>query len=302
MQPLQTVVHVTTSPPEDALPHSLLYNYLQSLDYIRSVKRTLVIGLASVLPAAPFKFDSTGRFGTALSLVRRKYHISLDYCNHACGTSAVPVESVHIDPTRAEPHSVNALKAWLYEECGLDSLRFEADPDYDRAVRLAPAALGVLRAIGAADPSCPAVLIAHDELALPLALAATMDPLGAFKTIFHVHRVTPVQDLVDSLLDREPAIYSTMQQARQKDYYLPELFGPQDDNFRYQLFCASRFCDHLMADSTGVRDELQFLSPLLQATPIHVLPSSEPQSASGDVRLMGALREAYLHQRSRKIA
>ncbi|MCK5269679.1 MAG: hypothetical protein KAJ46_02795, partial [Sedimentisphaerales bacterium] len=200
-----------------------------------------------------------------LAAVEAKFGVAIVYgirnFYHPDTRRAVPAEVVLIDVSRANIHPVNVLKAWMYDEFQLPSDRYEKNSQYEQYVRLAPAALAVLRALGASDPNHPAVLISHDTIGIPCALAANMDPLGAFKTIYFAHHVPTIRNLVETNPGHDTLLCNALDWAQQNQYYISELFGPQDFSFQHALTTAARFCDNIITISDRVKQELRFLDP-----------------------------------------
>ena len=196
--------------------------------------------------------------------VERKFGVSVVYGYRTFyqpgGGNAVDVEVILIDTAEVNPNPVNALKAWLFDDFGIESLGFEGDQEYDQYVKLAPAALALLRGINVSDPNQPTVLISHEYMGMPTILAAILDPLGTFKTMYYAHEVPSVRRIIENHPGHDTMFYNTLRWANKRQYYLADIFGPQDSSFRHALTCASRYCDNIVAVGDQVKDELRFLS------------------------------------------
>ena len=276
----KTLIHITqntTDGPDQK--DTFLTGLLTSHSYTDSIERSIIIG-----PLCRGVVDGLGRLGPdfrvlyssqngitgnscaqELAAIEAKFGVAIVYgirnFYHPDTHRAIPAEVVLIDVSRANIYPVNVLKAWMYDEFQLPSDQYEKNSQYEQYVRLAPAALAVLRALGASDPSQPAVLISHDTVGVPCALAAIMDPLGSFKTIYLAHQVFTVRHLVESNPGHDTLLYNALNWARQNQYYVSELFGPQDSSFQYALTSAARFCDNIITVSEQVKQELRFLGP-----------------------------------------
>ena len=275
------VVHIAGLTSESPPCRAALYGLLTSQAYQRAVERSVIIGPCCNCPPGhpePLGPDSeilyssrdglTGHpYAAALHDVERKFDVAIIYGRrtfyHPCTAGACHPEIILIDLAHANIHPINALKAWMYDEFAIESNRFEKQPQYDLSVRLAPAALAALRAVGLSDPGHPPVLIAHDYAGVPTALAAVLDPIGTFKTIFWAHDVPLARHLVQDSPGHDAMFYNVMDAAVKKNYYLNEVFGAQDFFFRQVLVNAARYCDNIMALSRRVSDELRFVSPQL---------------------------------------
>jgi len=203
-------------------------------------------------------------YKTVFQDVERKFGVSVVYGYRTFyqpgGGNSVDVEVILVDTTEVNPNPVNALKAWLFDDFGIESLGFEGDPEYEQYVRLAPAALALLRGIDVSDPNQPAVLISHEYMGMPTILAAILDPLGTFKTMYYAHEVPSVRRIIENYPGHDTMFYNTLRRAGQRQYYLADIFGPQDSSFRHALTCASRYCDNIVVVGDQVKDELRFLS------------------------------------------
>ena len=286
----KTVVHITNDAVLKCAQNSRIGDVLEGLftsrPYLDTIDRSILIGpLSRTDDEAHNHLDENLRilyssldgvanhpYSDNLTAAERKFGVSIvyghrDYYNRDTGQRS-QVEVVLIDATRANIHPVNVLKAWMFDEFNLPSDRYEKDPQYDQCVRLAPAALAVLRAIGASDPDCPTVLISHDYSGVPTVLAANMDPLGAFKTMYCAHEVPTVRRIVETYPGHDTMFDNAMNWAKQNNYYLSEMFGAQNFFFQHALVTAGRHCDNIVAISDRVKQELCFLEPHFEAVNI----------------------------------
>jgi len=283
----KTVVHVTHQTTEKTgRIGTVLEGLFTSSSYLASVERSIIIGplfdssepgQKQLGPDGGVLYSSVDAitnhpYAYEFEQVERKFGVSIVYGNrHFCdpeGGVQSQVEVVLIDVTRADINPVNALKGWMYAEFGIESRRYEDDWQYDQYVMLAPAALAVLRAIGVSEPADPAILIAHEYRGMPTILAAIMDPLVAFKTIFYAHEVSTARSIIQGHPGHDTMFYNTMNRALTGDCYLSEIFGPQDSFFQHELLSAARHCDNIIATGDYVFDELRFLSPRFSYAPI----------------------------------
>lgn len=212
--------------------------------------------------------------------VEDDFGISIVYGRKKIGCGSV--EMILLDVSRCIEYPVDALKRWLYDEFGLESLRYESDSAYNRAIAMGPSSLAVLRSLDLADPVNPALLIAHDALGIPTALAGVLDPLGVFKSVYYAHKVEPVERVIRNHPGHDTMFYNVMNAAIPRSCYLGDLFGSQDFFYDLALINAARFCDGIWADSGQVADELLFCSPHLGAGHIDRVPrvmDAQPSSA-----------------------
>lgn len=297
MQHENTVVHITQEAlgPNGDLPYQL-DGLITSGNYRSAIGRSIFIGPYSYSPTSQHNYpDKAGNhilysvwqglvdhpLAAQFAVVEQKFGVSIIYGlrdlysasqdNDATSPSPCQVEFVLIDTANANIHPVNALKGWLYDEFDIESDRFEQSPQFNNYIKFAPAALAALRALEVSSPHKPAVLIAHDCMAIPTALAAVLDPLGAFKTIFWAHEVQTIRNIVEYHPGHDTMFYNIMRWAQKNNFYLPEIFGSQDCYFEHSLLTAVRYCDNIIATSERVRGELRFLSPYLDSVNIDLV-------------------------------
>ncbi|HOK95235.1 MAG TPA: hypothetical protein PK052_08640 [Anaerohalosphaeraceae bacterium] len=169
-------------------------------------------------------------------------------------------EILLIDVTRMEKSPVDQLKGAMFREFGIRSDRYEHYWDYEQWVRLALPAIEALKAIGAAEPDKPTIIVAHEFMGMPTALAAVLDPFD-FKTVFYAHEVAPMRKIVEEHPGHDTMFYNVIKKAHQRDLYVNEVFGDQSSFFKYALVNAARYCDNILAVGNCVVDELRFLAP-----------------------------------------
>ncbi|HSW44978.1 MAG TPA: hypothetical protein VLM89_05360 [Phycisphaerae bacterium] len=276
---MRTIAHVT----HEAVQKfggigAVLEGLLTSKPYQAAEQRTILIG-----PLFPGEDGAKGRLGPhgevlyssldslpphpvgeALDRIRREFHVQIVYghrtFNNLHTGAMVTAELLLIDVGRMSLHHVNMFKAGLWQHFGIDSRRYESSWDYDLYVKLAPPAIAALKALGAADANNPCVIVAHEFMGMPTALAGMMDPGGAFRTVFHAHEVASMRRIVESHPGQDITFYNVLSAAMAHDRYVDDVFGPQDGYYRHALVERSRFCDKLFAVGEPVAKELRFMS------------------------------------------
>ena len=101
-----------------------------------------------------------------------------------------------VDISRMEQGPLNEFKGQMFREFGIRSNLYENLWEYEQYVRLALPAIAVLKAIGAAERDASTVIVAHEFMGMPTALAAILD-LYDFKTVFYAHEVAPMRSIVE---------------------------------------------------------------------------------------------------------
>ncbi len=180
------------------------------------------------------------------------------YDSH-CGIKSSP-EVILFDISRIEEGPVNDLKAGMFNEFGIRSNDYEHLWEFEQYVRIAPVAIATLKAIGAAEPNCPTIIVSHEFMGMPTALAGILDPYD-FKTVFYAHEVAPIRAIVEKSPGHDTMFYNVMKRARENGLYVNEVFGDQSHNFKYALVDAARHCDNVLAVGDYVIDELKFMAP-----------------------------------------
>ncbi len=170
------------------------------------------------------------------------------------------VEVLLLDVRQMLPAPVNAAKAILWEAYGIASDRHEAVWDYEQFVRLAPAGLSALRAIGIASGE-PTVILSHEFMGMPTALLAKHDDPETIRTVFYAHEVASVRPVVENHPGHDTMFYAVMERAVAEGKTLEEVFPDVRDNFKHALVSACHYCDGIFAVGHYVDRELRFLDP-----------------------------------------
>ncbi|MBN1436681.1 MAG: hypothetical protein JW936_06380 [Sedimentisphaerales bacterium] len=278
MQHKRTIIHVTQNPiAQSGGIADLLSGLLTSDNYKKHTERSLIIGPLHqnqqsdrLGPNSQVLYSSLDNiidepYCRAFQELESKFGVDIVYgrrtiINPITGQQAQP-EVILVNTHNINPNPVNAFKAWLYEDFGIESQRYENNPEYDLCVQIAPAAVSILRSLSVSSPQHPALLVAHDYAAMPTILAGIMDPLGSFKTVFYCHQIAPVKRIVENHPGHDTMLLNTQNWAIQNKYYFDEVFGPHQVCFKHTLISAAANCDSVIADSEHILRELQFLGP-----------------------------------------
>lgn len=215
----------------------------------------------------------------ALNQVRREFHVEIVYGHRALvnphnGVRVTP-EVVLIDVSRMCLDKINMFKAGLWDAYGINSCEYELSWEYDLYVKLAQPALATLRALGAAGRKGQCVIVAHEFMGLPTALATRFDPLDAFRTVFYAHEVAAVRRIVEHHPGHDVTFYNLLEEALAKGRYLDDVFGPQH-YYRHALVQASCHCDRILAVGDHAERELRFLGPDFADAPIEITYNGIP--------------------------
>jgi len=184
-------------------------------------------------------------------------------------------EILLIDISRMDPGPLNEFKGALFREFGIRSNMYEHLWEFEQYLRLAVPAIAALKAIGAAEPEKPTIIVSHEFMGMPTALAGILDP-HPFKTVFYAHEVAPVRRIVEGHAGHDTMFYNVMNKAAEQDMYVNDIFPNQREYFKYTLVDAARYCDNILAVGDCVVDELRFLSPEFQLADIDLTYNGIP--------------------------
>lgn len=195
------------------------------------------------------------------------------FVDEQTGVESSP-EVLLIDVTQMKKWPIDEFKLHLFERFGIRSDLYEHVWDYEQYVRLAPAAVAVLKAIGAAK--APTVVIAHEFMGMPTALAAILEDSCNFRTAFYAHEVATMRLIVEEHPGHDTTFYNVIEQAHQSKMHVDEIFGDQSFYFKHPLVKASKYCDNIYAVGDYVAGELRFLEPEFETSDINVVYAGIP--------------------------
>ncbi len=278
---MQTVVHVT----HEAVQKiggigAVLHGLLTSPVYLAHASRNILVGafwpsddkgeqrlgpggevLYSSLdalsrsPLAPRFREIEQTYGVQIVYGRRRF------ADRETGAISVP-EVLLIDVANADKVKLGEFKYTLWEKFGIDSGKYDAAWDYDQWVRLARPAVAALHALGAASNVEPCVILAHEYMGIPTALAAIAEgDRSNFRTIFYAHEVATMRRIVESHQGHDTMFYNVLRSAMAAGHHVEDVFGDQSGYYKHALVKASRFCDLIFAVGDYTLKEIRFLAP-----------------------------------------
>jgi len=271
---------------------AVLHGFFTCQAYLDKVERSILIGPlfttegsvngrlgenSEVLYSSIDGFVKTG-YAPAFQKIENYYGTGIIYgtrtfVDEQTGVKSSP-EVVLIDVRHIEKKAINGFKRRLFEDFGIRSDLYEHLWEFEQYVRLAPVAIEVLKAIGAADDST--LIVSHEFMGMPTALAGILDIEHNFKTLFYAHEVATMRHLVEKHPGHDTMFYNTIRQAHNEGLYVDEVFGDQDSYFKHSLVKASRYCDRILAVGDYVVDELRFLAPELETANIDIVYNGIP--------------------------
>ncbi len=271
---------------------AVLHGFFTSKPYLDAVKRSILVGPLFTTEGSAFErlgensevlYSSIDGFvntpyAQAFAKIENFYNAGIVYgrrtfVDERTGIRSSP-EVVLVDVRHTDKTPINEFKRRLFEEFGIRSDIFEDLWEYEQYVRLAPVAIDVLEAIGAAEDST--VIIAHEFMGMPTALAAILEPQCHFKTLFYAHEVATMRHIVEKHPGHDTMFYNVIKQAHNDGLHVHEVFGDQSSYFKHALVEASKYCDRILAVGDYVVDELRFLAPEFETAEIDIVYNGIP--------------------------
>jgi hypothetical protein len=276
---MRTVVHVT----HEAIQKiggigAVLQGLLTSQAYLDYVPRNILIGpfwpadeagerrlgaLGEVLyssldslyrsPMAARFREIEQEFGVGIVYGRRRY------VDKESGVVSTP-EVLLIDVARFDEKKIAAFKFVLWEKFGIESSKYDHIWDFEQYMRLAQPAIAALHALGATSSGDPVVILSHEYMGMPTALAAILEQQRYnFRTIFYAHEVAPMRRIVEGHPGHDTMFYNVMRAAVAQGHYVEDVFGDQSGYYKHSLVTAACHCDGIFAVGDYTLKETRFL-------------------------------------------
>ncbi|MEN6386774.1 MAG: hypothetical protein ABFD79_16465 [Phycisphaerales bacterium] len=216
----------------------------------------------------------------AFQSIERYFNVDIVYGrklfeDRRSGIKSTP-EVLLIDVRQINNQPINEFKGQLFERFGIDGIKYERMWEFEEWVRLAPPALAALKAIGAASHDGNTVIISHEFMGMPTALAAMLDNEFDFKTVFYAHEVATVRRIVEDRNGHDTMFYNVMNRAKGDGLSLPDVFGDQNDYAKHALVNASQHCDNIFVVGDLVGEEMKFMSPQFHSAQIELAYNGIP--------------------------
>jgi hypothetical protein len=192
-------------------------------------------------------------FGVGIVYGRRRY------TDKESGVTSTP-EVLLIDVSRFDAGKLGAFKFELWKTFGIESGRYEDVWDYEQYTRLGQPAIAALHALGATSSVEPCVILSHEYMGMPTALAAILEgDRSNFRTIFYAHEVATMRRIVEGHPGHDTMFYNVMRSAIAEGHYVEDVFGDQSGYYKHALVKAARFCDAVFAVGDYTLKEARFL-------------------------------------------
>lgn len=205
--------------------------------------------------------------------IEQTYDVALYYGRRPF--HGVEHEILLVDVAHINQSAVSQFKYFLWANYGLDFARYAFDAEFRDFVHLAEPAYAALYHL-AAGAEGPHLLLAHEWMGLPLALAALMKDPGQWRTLFYAHEVATARLLVEEHPGHDTRFYNALGLARQQGHTLDALFGDHSFYFKHALIQRAAACDGILAVGDLVVEELRFLGGYFTHKPIDLVYNGVP--------------------------
>jgi hypothetical protein len=166
-------------------------------------------------------------------------------------------EVLLVDVHDMDPRRVNDFKARLFRKFDLHSARHESIWDFEQYTRIAEPAYHGLHAL--MNPEDRVVVLSHEYMGVPTALAAIASGDPRFATMYHCHETPIVRKLVEDHGAHDTGFYNVMAVAERAGLSLEQVYGNQDAFFKHPLMLQARHCDAVLAVGHLVEREFKFI-------------------------------------------
>ena len=271
---MTTLIHVTHEAVQKVGGiGAVLQGFFTSKEYNAKIDRSILVGpgdagmqdllskVGKVLYSSQTGTDEGG-WGAKFRPVQERYDVGILYGRRNFKDRTTGVESnpevLLIDVSHPNLDRLGDVKRMLYERFGIRSDLYHTW-EYEQYVRLAGPGLAALEALGATAKG-PAVILAHEFMGMPLALAAIAADNRAYRTVFYAHEVATMRRIVEGHQGHDTMFYNVLARAMEKGKFVEDVFGLQAPFFKHALVSASRFCDMVLCVGDHVLSEMKFLA------------------------------------------
>ncbi|MFN2131691.1 MAG: hypothetical protein ACK2VD_14270 [Anaerolineae bacterium] len=201
--------------------------------------------------------DAAADLIDGLREIEQRHDVTILYGTRAFGNTKHRI--LLVDGQHANPARVNAFKAQLYERFGIQSDRYESQPEYNLFVNAAEAQYEALRAIVGDREG---TIVAHEFMGLPFCYSATIHARDLYRTVFYGHETVAVRPIVESHPGHDTMFYNVLAQASAQGQYLEDVFGDQSAFYKHALVQpVPAHLDNIVAVGDWVVREMRFLGP-----------------------------------------
>lgn len=170
-------------------------------------------------------------------------------------------EVLLVDAMTPNQVQVDQFKHHLWLHYGIDSPRYEWNPEFNLFLTIAPPLFAALKVLLLSDETVyeQKSIMAHEWLGLPLVFAAQMTEPNQWQSIFYAHETATVRWLIEEHGGHDTRFYNVLDHAKTTGLYLETVFGNQDEFFKHAMLKRATYCDKILAVGDRIEDELRFL-------------------------------------------
>jgi hypothetical protein len=278
---------------------AVLDGLLSAKTYNQQIRRTVLVGplnagdsvemerLTSARNALRIHYSSLhGIFDgvspeqrAALQRVEQTFEVGILYGTRQFGDYTHEV--LLADVTNPNRQQVNSFKFFLWQHYGLNSARYEWNPEFNQYISLASPLFAALKALGA-DAGLATQqksILAHEWLGMPVVFAAQLNEPGQWRTFFYAHETATARMLIEGHSGHDTRFYNALFKAREWGLDLETVFGRQDDFFKHVILKQAARCDNVLAVGDLVVEELRFLGGAVGRANIDLVYNGAPAVA-----------------------
>lgn len=294
---MKTVVHVT----HEAVQKiggigAVLHGLITSKSYRADVKRDILLGpLFSTDGPAEHRLHGgkvlysgvdgirNTPYANDFSRIEHDYGVKIVYGTKTfhdplTGITSEP-EVILIDVRHYNPEKMGVLKFVLFQDYGIESAHYEHIWDFEQYCRIAEPGLEAVRAIGACENGDKPIVLSHEYMGMPTALAARSRYPGQFRTIFYAHEVATMRRIVEENPGHDTMFYNVLRKAMAQGKFVEDVFGSQKGFYKHPLVEAARYCDNIFAVGDYVVKEMRFLRKEFEKVHIDLAYNGVPARA-----------------------
>jgi hypothetical protein len=215
----------------------------------------------------------------ALQRVEQTFEVALLYGTRRFGDYTHEV--LLVDNTRPNPQQVSRFKFDLWQHYGIESARYDWNPEYNQYVSIAQPLFAGLKAIDADRGAAVGekFMIAHEWLGMPMVFAAQINEPGQWRTVFYAHEMATARILIEGHGGHDTRFYNALFKAKEWNLNLEALFGNQDDFFKHVILRQAARCDNIFAVGDLVVEEMRFLGGAVGAANIDLVYNGIPANS-----------------------
>ncbi|MBM4017522.1 MAG: hypothetical protein FJ288_04195 [Planctomycetes bacterium] len=271
---MHTLIHVTHEAVQKVGGiGAVLQGFFTAKAYNDAVPRSILVGpgdagtqellakVGEVLYSSLGGVDKGG-WESKLRPIQDRYGVGIIYGRRTFRDRTTGIESspevLLLDVTHPNMDRLGDVKRMLYERFGVRSDLYHTW-EYEQYVRIAGPAVAAVQALGAAANG-PAVIVAHEFMGMPAALAAIEQDSRQWRTVFYAHEVATMRRIVEGHPGHDTMFYNVLAQAMARGKFVEDVFGLQAPFFKHALVSAARFCDAVLCVGDHVMSEMRFLA------------------------------------------